>query len=222
MSPLSDKLRFKLSYDFLWLLIALSLLVFIPSFIPTGLAKNIIIYITLVLAILFSIISTASTKQDFYFSASLAFFAIVANAIPVVDDNLPMFLARMGALIVFFSYVSLTVLYRLANARKVSLNIIFGAIAGYLLMGVLGGFWCRLIEFLYPNSFLMPMGVEARVDTLTYFSFVTMCSLGYGDITPITAPGRSTSIFIAITGQMYLAITIAFLVGSYARSSKRE
>lgn len=87
-------------------------------------------------------------------------------------------------------------------------------------MGVIGGLWCRLVEFLYPNSFSLPEGIEPQIDVLTYYSFVTLTSLGYGDISPLTPQGRSTTVFIVVAGQMYLAINIALLVGSY--STDRE
>jgi len=222
MSPLSDRLHIKLQYDFLWLLIALGLLIFLPSFIPDGMAKDATIYLTLLLACVFSVFSTSTSRMHLYVNLGLVCLVVGLNLLPISPDATAVFISRMGVLIIFFSYTALTILYRIANARKVSLNIIFGSIAGYLLMGVLGGLWCRLIDFLYPGSFSLPTGLEPQLDTLTYFSFVTMSSLGYGDITPITAPGRSTAIFIAITGQMYLAINIALLVGSYARTNSQK
>lgn len=220
--PLSDKLQIQFKNDFFWLLVAFCSLVFLPSFIPAGIGKTVVIYVTLVAAIVFSIISTAINKHLLYTSVTLAILVLITNLLPFSSEITWVFLSRMAGLIAFFSYTAIMVLYRIARAPKVSLNIIYGSIAGYLLMGILGGFWCRSIEFLYPGSYAMPDGWEAQLDTLTYFSFVTMSSLGYGDISPATAPGRSTAIFISVAGQMYLTINIALLVGSYTRSSKES
>lgn len=221
MSPLSNQLQFQFKNDFLWLLIALCMLIFVPSFIPSGFAKTTTIYATLVFAIFFSILSTAINKKHLYWSTSIAIVAVLSNLLPSSSENVFIFLLRMVSLIGFFSYTAITILYRISLSEKVSLNLIYGSIAGYLLMGVLGGFWCRLVDFLYPNSFSMPPGVEAQLDTLTYYSFVTLTSLGYGDISPLTPQGRSTTIFIVVLGQMYLAVNIALLVGSYSKESDK-
>jgi hypothetical protein len=55
-----------------------------------------------------------------------------------------------------------------------------------------------------------------------YFSFVTLTTLGYGDITPVSAFAKSLTIFIAITGQLYLTILIAMLVGKYLSSTQTD
>ncbi|CAA6818711.1 MAG: Unknown protein [uncultured Aureispira sp.] len=214
----SKKIQIRINNDFLWLLIALSLFVFIPSFIPSGGVKDVTIYFTLLFVLSCSLISIGLSKAHLWTGLTLAMLVLITTIFPFSDSNMPAFLVQIGSLIFFFSYVTLIVLRRIAFAKRVSLNILYGSIAGYLLMGLLGGFWCRLIEHLYPGSFLMPLNWKAEIDTLTYYSFVTMSSLGYGDIGPGTAPGRATSIFIAIAGQMYLTINIALLVGSYTRN----
>jgi len=53
-----------------------------------------------------------------------------------------------------------------------------------------------------------------------YFSFVTLTTLGYGDITPVSSFAKSITILIAITGQLYLTILIAFLVGKFLSRPK--
>ena len=103
----------------------------------------------------------------------------------------------------------------MARAKRVSENLIFGAIDGYLLIGILGGFAFRLIHHFYPNAFEMSAVLESKLDVFTYFSFVTLTNLGYGDITPITPPSQAMALFLAISGQMYLAIVIGILVGKY-------
>lgn len=220
MPSVSNTTSFQLKNDFLWLLIVLCLLIFMPSFIPSGLAKDTTIFATLLLAVFISLLSIATTnKTHLYWSTVIAIVAVISNLLPFSSEDVFVFLLRMTSLIGFFSYTAFTILYRISQSDKVSLNLLYGSIAGYLLMGVLGGFWCRLVEFLYPNSFLMPQGMEANIDTMTYYSFVTLTSLGYGDISPLTPQGRSTTIFIVVIGQMYIAINIALLVGSYSKKA---
>jgi len=218
----SKNTEIRIKNDFLWLLIALGLFVFIPSLIPSGGVKDLMIYFTLLLVLSCSLISIELSKAHLWTGAMLAVLVLITTVFPFADSNMFAFLVQIGSLIIFLSYITLIVLRRIAFAERVSPNILYGSIAGYLLMGLLGGFWCRLIEHLYPGSFLMPLNWTAEIDTLTYYSFVTMSSLGYGDIGPGTPAGRATSIFIAIAGQMYLTINIALLVGSYTRNRQKN
>ncbi|MGK0391285.1 MAG: voltage-gated potassium channel [Maribacter sp.] len=64
-------------------------------------------------------------------------------------------------------------------------------------------------------SFSMPESMENKLDVFTYFSFVTLTNLGYGDITPLTPPSQSMALFLAISGQLYLAIVVGILVGKF-------
>jgi hypothetical protein len=61
-----------------------------------------------------------------------------------------------------------------------------------------------------------------RADRFTYFSFVTLTTLGYGDITPMTRAAKNLAALEAIFGQLYLAILIARLVGQQALGDKER
>ena len=62
-------------------------------------------------------------------------------------------------------------------------------------------------------------GAQGMHDYL-YFSFVTMTTLGYGDVTPVSSTAKSTTIIIAIAGQLYLTILVAMLVGKFLSKTK--
>ena len=102
---------------------------------------------------------------------------------------------------------------------SVSLDSIFGAICAYLLLGMA---WGRLfgIEVLQPGSFQATgkmadalKSTEARGPVLDYYSFVTMTTVGYGDITPVSPPARTLAWLEAMMGQFYIAVLVAALVG---------
>lgn len=97
-----------------------------------------------------------------------------------------------------------------------------GAIVAYLLIGLQWSLIYGYIEHVHPGSFSIPANMlsqgsaqiaAAPVSVLLYFSFVTLATLGYGDITPISAVARTFAWFEAIVGQLYIAVTIARLVG---------
>lgn len=109
------------------------------------------------------------------------------------------------------------VLVRAVNReRTVSADAIYGALCGYLVIGLVFGHVYCIIDEAIPGSFSGVGGsTEAEHEhfLLTYFSFVTLTTVGFGDITPTSAPARSLSILEAVTGQFYLAVLIAGLVG---------
>jgi voltage-gated potassium channel len=104
------------------------------------------------------------------------------------------------------------------RSHTVTANLILGAVNVYLMIGVGFAFMYGLIELLQPGSFT---GLEELASTpdrvlyFLYFSFITMSTLGYGDISPLTPHGMTAAYIEAIFGQMYLAILVARLVAMY-------
>lgn len=123
--------------------------------------------------------------------------------------------------IFFFGYSIYCIVNYLLKQRDVNRETIFAALVIYMLMAFM---WARaysLLEVLRPGSFGLPEGnvFENRVVYL-YYSFVTITTLGYGDITPLTDKASGLSIVEAITGQFYLVVLVAWLVGMHV--SKRS
>jgi len=101
--------------------------------------------------------------------------------------------------------------------KRMDLNRIVGAICVYMLLGVLFGITNMLVHRFVPGSF---NGLDASGDSmegfsLIYYSFVTLTTLGYGDITPEGAIARSLAYLAAIAGQFYIAILVAMVVGQF-------
>src|SRR5206468_6429646 len=98
---------------------------------------------------------------------------------------------------------------------------LYGAVTAYLLLGLTWGLAYALVERLHPGSFRSPVDTDGLAGpVLMFFSFITLTSVGYGDIVPLGGHARSLAILEAITGQMYLAIFMARLVGLYTQGSR--
>jgi len=83
-------------------------------------------------------------------------------------------------------------------------------------MGIIGGNLAFLLYDFYPNAFIFPERIAQPTFTdFLYFSFITMATVGYGDITPAIAQTETFAYLLAVTGQLYVAIIIAMLVGKY-------
>ena len=116
--------------------------------------------------------------------------------------------------IIFIGYIIVLILKHIFNQDNVTQETIYGAIVVYILIGFVWVFLYYLAELLHPGSFSQAAVLDAESKkSLYFFSFVTLTTLGYGDITPVSAPARSLAMLEAIVGQMYIAVLIARLVG---------
>jgi hypothetical protein len=128
---------------------------------------------------------------------------------------------RVAALllrIAFFAYVTGLIMWRTLREPDVSIDTIAGAACAYTLLAMIWGSVYSLVEFLRPASFHIPdawlLGpAKDPSAALVYFSFVTLTTVGYGDITPLWPGAGGLAVTEAVVGQLYLAITIARLVG---------
>ena len=97
-------------------------------------------------------------------------------------------------------------------AKNVNFKVVIGAISGYLLIGYLGSITIEMMEFHYQGSFTFTD--KASFDFI-YFSFVSMLTVGYGDIIPASPSAKSLIILISLAGQLYMAVGIASFVGKF-------
>ena len=125
---------------------------------------------------------------------------------------------------VFFNaYMIFIIIYYIFETGLVTRNIIAAALIAYLFIGLLGANLYLLVELVYPGSFSIPHEIVLKDPSVfKYFSFVTLTTLGYGDISPISSQARSLSILEAFVGQIYLAVLIARLVGLTSAGSVQE
>ena len=123
-----------------------------------------------------------------------------------------------GAL--FFAYTAIIILSHIVREKEVTTESIYGAICAYFLMGLMWACVFFTLETLQPGSFQTAQEIDISFSYFSYYSFVTLTTLGYGDITPLSNPARSLSTMEAMTGQLYLAVMIAGLVGKLSQSRK--
>jgi len=132
-----------------------------------------------------------------------------------------------GLNVLFFIWIVISLIFQIAFSREVSPAIILDSIAGYLLIGIMYSILIFFIIKTVPGAYSNQMGeivTGSQIDASSplYFSFVTFASLGYGDIVPLVPISRSLATFIAISGQFYIAIIVAMLVGKFASQQKTK
>ena len=113
------------------------------------------------------------------------------------------------------------VLRRIFQHPTVTLQDIFAAFCIYLQTGLAFAFMYAAVDLIAPEAFLDP-GVTERATDYIYFSFVTMLTLGYGDLVPATDAGRMMVIGQALIGQVLLVVLVAYLVGALVSEARSD
>jgi voltage-gated potassium channel len=149
------------------------------------------------------------------------FGAIIAMAIEGITDfvNLTLFnYISKFIVIAFFMLVVSQLIRQIFNRKDVNASTMLEAINGYLLLGTAFSILVNLVNLFFPGSYVFSNGALPRQSDLIYFTFITITTTGYGDITPIFTVARSLSVLISVTGQFYVAVIIALIVGKISAS----
>ena len=153
---------------------------------------------------------------------TLALIAILWISI-FADFRVLTIIVRITQILFFFFLVARLVI-QIAITNKVNGKVIMDSIIGYLLMGLALSTLVILVSFIWPGSYnfhtmtLSDTKKLAPVSDYIYYTFITYTTTGYGDFLPLTRIAKSLAMLIGVSGQLYVAIIIAMLVGKFANS----
>lgn len=161
--------------------------------------------------------SLRGSGRLFHVGIFLVVSGIVLSVLSVAGDNDTLHFISQLTLFVFLLLATFNAMRQVAVGNEINPNRIVGAICIYLLLGVMWSIAYSALEYLQPGSFkgLTELATPTWNPDWIYFSFVTITTLGYGDITPLTQTARSLSFAEAIVGQFYIAVLVAGLVSAY-------
>jgi hypothetical protein len=135
-------------------------------------------------------------------------------------SGLPLTLGFHIVAALFLGFTVAVILRTCFQEARVSTDSVYGAFCGYLLVGLAFGHLYCVVEAVTPGSFLeketvvMPLQHQNRLRFLfTYFSFATLTTVGFGDVTPAREMARALAVVQAVMGQFYIAVLIAALIG---------
>jgi hypothetical protein len=174
------------------------------------------------LVIILSIQTIALPNRLIVLSRLIAIFAFGCDLVYFPNSVFLTELTLLFSQILYVSFFSVTIFAiakRISDSSTVDHSVISGSICIYLLLGLIWFFFYQIIYFFDPNAFNHPEELKTRL-SLFYFSFTTLTTVGYGDITPINPFAMTFSNMEAIIGQLYLTIVIARLVGLYNPNNK--
>jgi hypothetical protein len=116
--------------------------------------------------------------------------------------------------VLFFIFVVSFLIRFIVKSKTVNVNVLITSINIYLLAGIIGASLCLSFYQVYPDAYNFPAYIEHPVFAhFLYYSFITMSTVGYGDITPRIPETQTLAYLLSISGQLYVAIIIAFLIG---------
>jgi hypothetical protein len=148
--------------------------------------------------------------------------AIVIHIVNAAGYLLPLQPASLLLGVLYLAFVTSVFIWTVVSAASVTGDTLAGAVAAYLLVGITYGLAYGLIARLIPGSFrdTVQPGMTIYPGEYIFFSFVTLTTVGYGDIVPWSAHARSLVILESVTGIMYPAVLIGRLIGLH--SSRRN
>jgi hypothetical protein len=177
------------------------------------------------LTIIFASAIYAASEKLWHYVINTVLFLVTVSAIWIeyIFPGDISYLISQSAGLIFLLFAGIRVTSNLIKSEKITANAIFAAIVVYLIAGVLWAGVYNILQLLQPGSLnLGNIDVRDASYRLVYFSFVTLTTLGYGDIAPLTDIASAFVILEAIFGQMYITVLIAWLVGRYISEGERD
>jgi voltage-gated potassium channel len=120
--------------------------------------------------------------------------------------------------ILYYAFIFAVVMSQITKIKEVEINVIIGTFCGYMLLSLIAVFTYVIIESHFPHSFHgISYGNPALIyNELSYFSFITLTSIGFGDIYPITDMSRLTTAFFGMIGQFYIVAVVGIIVSKFS------
>ncbi len=199
------------------LLLLLSLLLVILTYpaLDHGDIRRLILGGLMFLPVSLATVRLAEIKRRIW-PAVLLMLAAIAFGVASVVSPIRIFEGAKWALLAAFFALTVAGLFSfLRNARSVTGIHLTTAASIYLLLGMLWFALYSAIEVFYPGSIQHATGGPDRHSELLYFSLVTLSTIGYGDVVPITGEVRMLAALEGVTGVLYVAIAVALLVSAY-------
>mgnify|MGYP003688452817 CR=1 FL=1 len=146
----------------------------------------------------------AEHRFNVFFATALAVPYVLLSWVSTFEPTSAIIMMRYILAVAFYGFAVYLVLHNI-HKREVTVDVIVGSISAYLLIGIMGSFLFQFINLVQPGSFLSTVASETGSGTIDffYYSFVTLTTLGFGDIVPVSSVARSFTALEAITGVLF-------------------
>lgn len=195
-----------------------SIIVFLgvnPFFHEVGRAWMSVLFAGLLIPFL-AVWLVAEHRFNVFIATALAVPLVILSWVSRIEPATGIILFRYLIAVVFYGFAVYLVLHNI-HKREVTIDVIVGSISAYLLIGIMWAFLYQLINLISPGSFLSTVAADTGSGTIDffYYSFVTLTTLGFGDIVPVSPVSRSFTALEAVTGVLFTATVIGRVIGLY-------
>ncbi|HWY51078.1 MAG TPA: ion channel [Chthoniobacterales bacterium] len=211
------------------LLIALLTLIIVGPVLSTSRHGTLILNVIGAAMLLSGLYAISECKQIFVIAIVLSILSILGTFLLQAYPSHIMVMVSHASMIALLMLFAVAILGYVVRSGRVTSDKIFAAICAYLLIGYAWAFGYAVLDECYPGAFATPTEVArndyiGRVIEMRYFSYITLATVGYGDIVPRTTGARTMALLEAILGQFYLVALIGRLVGLHIihGSERRE
>ncbi len=215
---------------FSYLLFSILLLLLLQPFFYNFEFAHRLLRVFFLLTLVAALYSISDNKRKLTAGLILAFVALSAIGSSYIVHGTRLLEVGILVFILFLLLITVSILRHVLKAREVTADTVYGALCVYLLIGFIWTSAYFVVESYAPGSLEMD-GIalatragsrEGMFSKCLYYSYVTLTTLGYGDIKPITPPAQSLAYVEALTGQLYLAVLVARLVALHIVHSTRK
>lgn len=136
------------------------------------------------------------------------------------DENLSL---RLLIYFIFYAMITYEIINQVWQADHVDNTVIIGVMSGYISLGLISFFLFMAVEIHHPGSFrgalLDNSDFQMRADGIMYYAYITLMTIGYGEIIPASTIAQKAAVLTGLIGQFYLVIITAIVVGKYLKHS---
>ncbi len=141
------------------------------------------------------------------------------------EENMDTILIRLSIYFLFYFVVTINIIKQVWHSKKVNKNVMIGLMSGYISLGFLAFCLFMSIELVNPGAFqgmlLENELFRFRADAIMYYSYITLLTIGYGEIVPVIPIAQKAAILVGLVGQFYLVIITAVVIEKYIRHSHK-
>ncbi|MBE0571038.1 MAG: two pore domain potassium channel family protein [Ignavibacteriaceae bacterium] len=210
------------SHSQITLIVSILLLILFSPFYWDSPFANYFNFLFLSLILLSSILTLKKSGFKFKRVQSIGYLILALTLLTAILHNDYLELVNKIVFVLFYILVAINLLVGIVKSKEVDSNVIFSAVAVYLLFGFCGALLAAVVHFFNPAAFSLESTYSSQFHQYLYFSFITFTTTGYGDVLPISPMARTLAIFLAVFGQIYLTVIIGILIGKYLSGSKKS
>jgi len=203
----------------LFLLLSLLLVILLNPALDHGGWHRLVLGALVFIPVVLSTVRLSQIKVWIWPEVLLMLGALVFLVVSNIFANRLLSVLHWGFLSAFFALTAVGFFSSFMNSRSIGRAQLYTAVSIYLLLAYTwAALYCAMVN-LYPGSFQLGTSSTDRQSELLYFSLITLTTVGYGDVVPLSGEARMLAALEAVTGVVYMAITVAILVGGYRRGA---